>query len=107
MAEARTIGSLPAANVQEPAETCNGSDDQIPERYIRTEASSEEVISGYDTTLAIPIIDLSKLLDPQSSEEECMKLGSACQYWGFFQVRKNKFLVFQLRECSKYKCTQD
>lgn len=95
MEEARTVGSLPVANVQELAETCNGSDDQMPERYIRTEASSEEVISSCDTTLEIPIIDLNKLHDPQSSEEECTKLASACQYWGFFQVCKNKFLIFQ------------
>jgi hypothetical protein len=27
------------------------------------------------------------LLDPRSSEEELANLGSACQHWGFFQVR--------------------
>ncbi|XP_025876450.2 2-oxoglutarate-dependent dioxygenase 11-like isoform X2 [Oryza sativa Japonica Group] len=66
--------------------TCNGSDEQIPERYIRTEATCEEVISNYHGDMAIPIIDLNKLLSPQSSEEECVKLRSACQYWGFFQL---------------------
>jgi hypothetical protein len=93
---ARTIGSLPVANVQALAEACNGFNDKIPERYTRMEARSEEVISGHGGTLAIPIIDLNKLFDLQSSEEECVKLVSACQNWGFFQVHKsNKFLIFQ------------
>ncbi|CAL4915533.1 unnamed protein product [Urochloa decumbens] len=83
---ARTIGSLPVANVQALAETCNGFNDKIPERYIRTEVRSEEVVSVHGSTLAIPIIDLNKLLDSQSSEEECVKLVSGCQNWGFFQL---------------------
>ncbi|KAL6642696.1 hypothetical protein ACP70R_020877 [Stipagrostis hirtigluma subsp. patula] len=86
MAEARTIGSLPVANVQALAETCNEFKDQVPERYVRTEASSEEVVTGCDSTSAIPTIDLSKLLDPLSSSEECVKLVSACKEWGFFQL---------------------
>uniref|UniRef100_J3N4U5 Fe2OG dioxygenase domain-containing protein n=1 Tax=Oryza brachyantha TaxID=4533 RepID=J3N4U5_ORYBR len=86
MAEARAFGSLPVPNVQALAETCNGPDEHIPERYIRTEAASEKVISNYQGDMEIPIIDLDKLLSPQSSKEECMKLRSACQYWGFFQL---------------------
>ncbi|RCV43825.1 hypothetical protein SETIT_9G324700v2 [Setaria italica] len=86
MAHARATGSLPVANVQELAQACNRSDGQVPERYIRAEANTEEVITGYGSTSAIPIIDLRKLCDPQSSPEECAKLGSACQQWGFFQL---------------------
>ena len=88
MAHARAAGSLPVANVQELAQTCSRSDEQVPERYIRAEANTEDVITGYanSSATAIPIIDLSKLYDPQSSHEECSKLGSACQQWGFFQV---------------------
>ncbi|KAF0928707.1 hypothetical protein E2562_006130 [Oryza meyeriana var. granulata] len=86
MAEARTIGSLPVPNAQELAGNCNGPDEQIRERYIRPEASSEEVINNDHGNMSIPIIDLNKLLSPQSSEEECVKLRSACQYWGFFQL---------------------
>ncbi|KAL6906395.1 hypothetical protein ACP4OV_003996 [Aristida adscensionis] len=86
MAHARATGSIPVANVQQLAETCNRSGEQVPERYIRAEANVEEVISGYDFTSAIPVIDLSKLCDPQSSQEERAKLGSACQHWGFFQL---------------------
>jgi isopenicillin N synthase-like dioxygenase len=36
---------------------------------------------------AIPVVDLSRLLDPRTSEEELANLSSACQHWGFFQVR--------------------
>uniref|UniRef100_A0A0E0F0V7 Fe2OG dioxygenase domain-containing protein n=1 Tax=Oryza meridionalis TaxID=40149 RepID=A0A0E0F0V7_9ORYZ len=36
--------------------------------------------------MSIPIIDLDKLISPQSSQDECVKLISACQYWGFFQL---------------------
>ena len=44
------------------------------------------VVASDDSTCAIPVIDLRKLFDPESSEEECAKLGSACLNWGFFQV---------------------
>ncbi|XP_062200329.1 2-oxoglutarate-dependent dioxygenase 11-like [Phragmites australis] len=56
---------------------------QVPQRYVRTEvADAEEVAAG----CAIPIIDLSRLLDPRSWNEELRNLGSACQHWGFFQL---------------------
>ncbi|TVU31731.1 hypothetical protein EJB05_23429, partial [Eragrostis curvula] len=86
MAHAEARGSLPVPSVQELAQTCIGSDGQIPERYIRVEEGAEEVIDGHDISSAIPIIDLNRLLDPESSEEECAKLGSACKQWGFFQL---------------------
>jgi hypothetical protein len=87
MAEARTIGSLPVANVQELAEACNnGVDGKVPERYLSKDPSAEEVVAGDDSARAIPVIDLRRLLDARSSEEECAKLASACHDWGFFQV---------------------
>lgn len=73
-------------NVQALAETYNRSDEHIPGRYIRDEEGAEEVIVDHDISSAIPIIDVNNLLDPQSSKEECAKLGSACKHWGFFQV---------------------
>jgi hypothetical protein len=81
-------------NVQEFAQNYNISEEQIPERYIRLEETAEEVIDGHDISSSIPIIDLNKLLDPQSSKEECAKLGSACKQWGFFQVHKAKIFMF-------------
>jgi radical SAM superfamily enzyme with C-terminal helix-hairpin-helix motif len=87
MAHAESGGSLPVPNVQALAQTYNGSDDQIPERYIRVDEAAEKVIVDHGNSSAIPIIDVNKLLDPESSKEECAKLGSACKQWGFFQVR--------------------
>uniref|UniRef100_A0A0E0R2E0 Fe2OG dioxygenase domain-containing protein n=1 Tax=Oryza rufipogon TaxID=4529 RepID=A0A0E0R2E0_ORYRU len=78
--------SLQVPNVQELARTCNRPDQQIPDRYIRPETGTKEVICGQGINTAIPVIDLAKLLNPQSSQEECAKLGSACQHWGFFQL---------------------
>jgi hypothetical protein len=94
MTHAEAGGSLPVPNVQALAETYNRSDEQIPGRYIRDEEGAEEVIIDHDISSAIPIIDVNKLLDPQSSKEECGKLGSACKHWGFFQVYKAKLLQF-------------
>ncbi|KAL6850385.1 hypothetical protein ACP4OV_021012 [Aristida adscensionis] len=83
MAHAKAGESLPVPNVQALAQTWNGSGEQVPERYVRTgETAADEVVTGR----AIPVVDLSKLLDPQSSEEELANLGSACQHWGFFQL---------------------
>ncbi|KAG2604714.1 hypothetical protein PVAP13_4NG141729 [Panicum virgatum] len=86
MTHAEAGGSLPVPNVQALAQTYNRSDEQIPERYIRVEEATEEVIVDHGISSAIPIIDVSKLLDLHSSKEECAKLGSACRQWGFFQV---------------------
>jgi hypothetical protein len=74
--------------VQALAQNYNISEEQIPERYIRVEETAEEVIGVHEIFSAIPIINLNKLLDPESSKEECAKLGSACRQWGFFQVYK-------------------
>ena len=99
MAHAEAGGSLPVPNVQALAQNYNISEEQIPERYIRLEETAEEVIGGHDISSAIPIIDLNKLLDPQSSRKERAKLGSACRQWGFFQVYKLDLHVLE-RRCS-------
>ncbi|CAL4914472.1 unnamed protein product [Urochloa decumbens] len=87
--QARVVGSLPVANVQELAEACNAGvddDQQVPERYLSKDPSTEEVVAGDDSACVIPVIDLHKLQDPQTSEEECAKLASACLNWGLFQL---------------------
>lgn len=86
MAHANAGGSLPVPNVQELAQKWNGSGEQVPDRYVRTEeTAAEEVVAGR----AIPVVDLSRLLDPRSSDEELANFSSACQHWGFFQVRSS------------------
>ncbi|CAN6300859.1 unnamed protein product [Urochloa humidicola] len=89
MAEAGVLGSLPVPSVQVLAEACNaGFDDhqQMPERYLSKDPSTEEVVAGYESACVVPVIDLRKLQDPQASEAECAKLASACLNWGFFQL---------------------
>ncbi|GJN32084.1 hypothetical protein PR202_gb20558 [Eleusine coracana subsp. coracana] len=82
MAHAKVGGHLTVPNVQALAQTWNGSCEHLPERYVRTEEPGDkEVVAGY----ALPVVDLSRLLDPQTSEEEIRNLGSACQL-GFFQL---------------------
>ncbi|WVZ71468.1 hypothetical protein U9M48_020053 [Paspalum notatum var. saurae] len=83
MAHATAGQSLPVPNVQALAQTWNSSGEQVPDRYVRTEETgADEVLAGG----AIPVVDLGRLMDPQSSEEELANLGSACQNWGFFQL---------------------
>jgi hypothetical protein len=66
---------------------------QIPERFIRTDEIQADgaVIVGDDETFELPVVDMAKLLDPESSASETAKLGSACRDWGFFQVRIDFF----------------
>ncbi|KAJ1283469.1 hypothetical protein BS78_03G130800 [Paspalum vaginatum] len=83
MAHAKAGQSLPVPNVQALAQTWNSSGEQVPDRYVRTEETgADEVVASS----AIPVVDLGRLTDPRSSEEELANLGSACQNWGFFQL---------------------
>ncbi|KAK3164198.1 hypothetical protein QOZ80_1AG0014010 [Eleusine coracana subsp. coracana] len=83
MAQAIVRGHLPVPNVQELAQAWNRSSEPVPERYLRAEeeATADEVVAGG----VIPVVDLSKLLDPQATEKELAKLGTACKQ-GFFQL---------------------
>ncbi|XP_062201068.1 2-oxoglutarate-dependent dioxygenase 11-like [Phragmites australis] len=71
-------------SVQVVADTIR-STGEVPERYVRHEIKADAVIvdaEGYN----LPMIDMSRLLNPEFSEEEIAKLGSACEHWGFFQL---------------------
>lgn len=49
---------------------------EVPERYVRYEIKAEPAavdVEGYN----LPVIDMSRLLNPEFSEEETAKLGSA------------------------------
>lgn len=60
---------------------------QIPEKYIRTEEVLDGVVVGDDESYELPVVDMARLLDPESSALEISKLGDACRNWGFFQVQ--------------------
>ncbi|KAK1285815.1 S-norcoclaurine synthase 1 [Acorus calamus] len=71
------VGSLPVDNVQALASKKLG---HIPTRYIRPETETETILRD------IPTVDLSKLLDQRSSDEESKNLHFACEEWGFFHL---------------------
>ncbi|KAL1560398.1 Oxoglutarate-dependent flavonoid 7-O-demethylase 1 [Salvia divinorum] len=59
----------------------------VPARYIR--GGDDNITPSPDhlpPSTHIPIIDMHKLLHPDSSESELRNLHTACQQWGFFQL---------------------
>jgi hypothetical protein len=79
---ARTI---PVRNVQALA-ACN-IDELTPEaldKYIRPDINQDAVLEEHSDEL--PVVDLARLFNPDSWEEEAAKLSFACEEWGFFQV---------------------
>ncbi|TKV95598.1 hypothetical protein SEVIR_9G373500v4 [Setaria viridis] len=60
---------------------------QIPERFIRTdELQAAGAVVSDGEAFELPVVDMAKLMDPESSASETAKLGSACRDWGFFQL---------------------
>ncbi|KAM0934173.1 putative (S)-norcoclaurine synthase [Dioscorea sansibarensis] len=76
-------GSLPVESVQWLA--ASGDQSRISERYIRPEMHTDPVRHSKEDG-EIPVINMSRLINAQHSQEEVMKLGLACQEWGFFQL---------------------
>ncbi|ONK56380.1 uncharacterized protein A4U43_C10F7870 [Asparagus officinalis] len=81
--KSKAIGSLPVPNVQSLSEEFHGSE-SIPLRYLRAEAELDPVVS--DDDWEIPIVDFSRLIDPELSAQESARLHLACRDWGFFQL---------------------
>ncbi|CAN6333630.1 unnamed protein product [Urochloa humidicola] len=77
--------TIPVRNVQALA-ACSADEltaDAL-DRYIRPEIDQDAVLEEHSDKL--PVIDLGRLLNPESWEEEAAKLSYACEEWGFFQV---------------------
>ncbi|KAL6902151.1 hypothetical protein ACP4OV_005027 [Aristida adscensionis] len=62
----------------------------IPDRYNQAERVLDGVIVGEDERYELPVVDMAKLLDPESSTPETAKLGFACRNWGFFQLTNHR-----------------
>ncbi|KAB1224885.1 Protein SRG1 [Morella rubra] len=75
--------SLPVPSVQELA--IQGLD-KVPPRYVREDVDKIVVASTSDPALRVPLIDMNKLVYPDSQEKEVQKLHSACKEWGVFQM---------------------
>ncbi|KAF7025929.1 hypothetical protein CFC21_038076 [Triticum aestivum] len=58
----------------------------IPDRYARPDEVRDGVVVGSDESYELPVVDMARLLNPEFSEAEIAKLGSACRDWGFFQL---------------------
>ena len=74
--------------------TFAGDSTDIPESYIRTDEVLAAEVVGEDEAYELPVVDMAKLLDPDSSAMETEKLGHACRHWGFFQVHLESCYYF-------------
>ncbi|CAL5094031.1 unnamed protein product [Urochloa decumbens] len=77
--------TIPVRNVQALA-ACSADEltAEALDRYIRPDIDQDAVLEEHSDEL--PVIDLGRLLNPESWEEEAAKLRFACEEWGFFQV---------------------
>jgi hypothetical protein len=83
--------SLPVPSVQELA---TQKIDKVPLRYARDDLDQIVTTTPSNPSLRVPLIDMTKLVNPDFHERELQKLHSACQEWGVFQVfntRKSGF----------------
>ncbi|XP_066341691.1 2-oxoglutarate-dependent dioxygenase 11-like [Miscanthus floridulus] len=56
------------------------------QRYIRPECPDDMVAHHGES---IPVVDLGRFIDSQTSQQEAAVLKSACEDWGFFQVKNH------------------
>lgn len=92
MAEIESLeSSLPVPSVQELAIQ---RPDEVPRRYIRD--GDEIATFPFDPTIRVPLIDMAKLINAETKQQELQKLHFACRNWGVFQVLQ-KFLCFVIR----------
>ncbi|KAJ0792770.1 putative (S)-norcoclaurine synthase [Helianthus annuus] len=92
----RNLGtSIPVASVKELVAQ---SPDAVPERYLRDVDGDCEYPTG-DSSLQVPILDMTKLLHPQFHQLELQKLHHACKHWGIFQVNHQSSYFVQVQTC--------
>ncbi|KAI9193969.1 hypothetical protein LWI28_001870 [Acer negundo] len=84
----------------------------IPERFVRDQTERPTLATTLSSSptddIHVPIINLSKLMKANNNttaadefHTEIVKLTTACQEWGFFQVAKD-FFMLPLEEKQKY-----
>ncbi|XP_059434360.1 oxoglutarate-dependent flavonoid 7-O-demethylase 1-like [Corylus avellana] len=74
--------SLPVPSVQELA--IQGLQ-TVPPRYVRDDTDII-ITAPSNPSLLVPLIDMTKLVNPDSHEQEIQRLHSACREWGLFQI---------------------
>lgn len=70
--------SIPVPSVQELALQRR---QRVPPRYIRDDDTSPS-----DPSLRVPLIDMAKLFNKDTQQDQLQKLHLACKHWGVFQV---------------------
>ncbi|GMY22284.1 protein SRG1-like [Fagus crenata] len=60
--------------------------DKVPLRYARDDLDQIVTNTPSIPSLRVPLIDMTKLVNPEFHEKELQKLHSACQEWGVFQI---------------------
>ncbi|KAL5182528.1 Protein SRG1 [Glycine soja] len=82
--------SNPPINIDDVQELRKINPNTIPERFVRdvTERPNLNVIPLSPSPDDMPIIDFSKLTkgNKEETHEEILKLSTACEEWGFFQI---------------------
>ncbi|XP_044979797.1 2-oxoglutarate-dependent dioxygenase 11-like [Hordeum vulgare subsp. vulgare] len=83
--------TMPVKNVQALAANAADLTEEDIKRYIRPARADDVAVAahGDDSSQSIPVIDLGRLLDSQSYQLEAARLKSACEEWGFFQVKNH------------------
>ncbi|GMY27695.1 protein SRG1 [Fagus crenata] len=75
----------------------------IPERFVRDMTERPTLATDLSSPSDIPIIDFSKLIkgDKDEVHSEIMKLATACEEWGFFQVINHEIELSLLESIEK------
>ncbi|CAK7331795.1 unnamed protein product [Dovyalis caffra] len=90
--------TLPVPNVQELS---TQQLETVPARFVRDDVCGVINTVPSDDCLPVPLIDMSKLANPEFQELELQKLRSACKDWGIFQLINHGMSDEILRNTSK------
>lgn len=88
------LSPVKVGHIDDVQELRNAKPTTIPERFVRDMTERPTLATALSSTSDIPVIDFSKLIkgDKDEVHSEILKLGIACEEWGFFQVHKLRYL---------------
>ncbi|XP_054787111.1 protein SRG1 [Prosopis cineraria] len=102
------ISPLNVGHIDDVQELTKTKPRSIPERFVRDVTERPQLFSGTTSPSHsdMPVIDFSKFLRGNTEEfqVEILKLASACEEWGFFQVKNHGIdqkLLESIEEISK------
>ncbi|KAK7850672.1 protein LATERAL BRANCHING OXIDOREDUCTASE 1 [Quercus suber] len=82
------LSPVKVGHIDDVQELRNAKPTTIPERFVRDMTERPTLATALSSTSDIPVIDFSKIIkgDKDEVHSEILKLGIACEEWGFFQV---------------------